>query len=276
MVEGQRIPLVRWSMLNMFLRAGHLNRSGQFGDGREQALVEHVVSHTRAGDIDDVIAGIDWFAYHRSWLFNIGDEKGQLLDDAVRRSESRLAVELGTYCGYSALRIARAAPSTVVFSVEQFLGNAAVARHIWAHAGVSDRITCVIGRIADGGHTLDLLQQCGLGPGIVDFLLLDHDKSAYVADLCSIVERGWLHPGSVVLADNVKTPGAPEYLAYMRDRQGQDWQTVEHETHLEYQTWINDVVLESVSLAQKPDPAQLQAAPIRRRTASPCSSQSHP
>lgn len=262
MVEGQRVPIVRWSMLNMFARTRHLSRFGQFGDGREQALVEHVLAHTRAGDIDDVIAGIDWFAYHRSWLFNIGDEKGHLLDAAVRRSQSRLAVELGTYCGYSALRIARAAPATFVFSIEQFPDNAAVARRIWAHAGVSDRLTCVIGRIADGGYTLDLLQQCGLGAGFVDFLFLDHDKSAYVSDLCSIVERGWLHPGSVVLADNVKTPGAPEYRAYMHDREGLNWQTVEHNTHLEYQKWINDVVLESVFLDSTDGPDATATARI--------------
>lgn len=253
MEVGQRAPILRWSVLNTLMRRGHLNRSGQFGDGRERALVEFVVSHTRTGDIDDVIAGMDWFAYHRSWLISIGDEKGQLLDDAVRRSESRLALELGTYCGYSALRIARAAPSTVVFSVERFLENAAAARRIWTHAGVADRITCAIGMISDGGHTLDLLQQCGVGAGMVDFLLLDHDKNAYVPDLCSIAARGWFHPGSVVLADNVKFPGAPKYLAYMRARQGQDWHTVEHTTHLEYQGWVEDVMLESVALAPASD-----------------------
>lgn len=258
MKVGQRIPILRWSALSTFMRAAHLNRFGQFGDGRESALLEFVLSQTRAGDIDDVIAGVDWFAYHRSWLINIGDEKGNLLDDAVRRSESRLALELGTYCGYSALRIARAAPSTVVFSVERFLDNAAVARRIWEHAGVADRITCVIGMISDGGHTLNLLQQCGIGAGFIDFLLLDHDKTVYVADLNSIAERGWFHDGSVVFADNVKYPGAPEYLAYMRQQEGLDWQTVEHNTHLEYQPWISDMVLESVALA----PAEAAVPPL--------------
>ena len=43
-------------------------------------------------------------------LINVGDEKGALLDAAVRRADPALALELGTYCGYGALRIARAAP----------------------------------------------------------------------------------------------------------------------------------------------------------------------
>lgn len=255
--------MLRRSVLNTIIRAGNLNRTGQFGDGREDAVAEFVTAHTRAGDIDDIIAGMDWFAYNRSFLISIGDKKGKLLDDAVRRSDASLALELGTYCGYSALRIARAAPATMLYSIEQFPENAAIARRIWAHAGLSDRITCVIGTISDGGHTLDLLQQCGLGTETVDFLLLDHDKNAYVPDLCSIAERGWLRPGTVVLADNVKCPGAPEYLTYMQERQGFDWQSVEHRSSLEYQSWIEDIVLESVALdpsSSTPNPRSLGSA----------------
>ena len=69
-----------------------------------------MLANARAGDIDDVLATIDEFAYEKSLLINIGDEKGALLDAAVRRADPALALELGTYCGYSALRIARAAP----------------------------------------------------------------------------------------------------------------------------------------------------------------------
>ena len=51
----------------------------------------------------------------------------------------------------------------------------------------------------------------------------------------SILQRGWLHPGSIVVADNVKVPGAPKYREFMRQQQGKAWNTVEHKTHLEYQ-----------------------------------------
>ena len=86
------------------------SRTGQIGDGREAAAVEYVLANARPGDIDDVLATIDRFAYERSFLINVGDEKGRILDTAVRRAQTTLALELGTYCGYSALRIARAAP----------------------------------------------------------------------------------------------------------------------------------------------------------------------
>jgi catechol O-methyltransferase len=59
------------------------------------------------------------------------------------------------------------------------------------------------------------------------------------------MERGWLHRGSIVVADNVKVPGAPKYRAYMREQQGEHWDTREHKTHVEYQTLLHDLVLES-------------------------------
>ena len=76
-------------------------------------------------------------------------------------------------------------------------------------------------------------------------MFIDHEKSVYLTDLQSILDCGWLHPGSIVVADNVKVPGAPKYRAYMREQQGRKWNTVEHKTHAEYQTLIADLVLES-------------------------------
>jgi catechol O-methyltransferase len=221
-------------------------KTGQIGDGREAACAAFVEANARRGDLDDVLATIDKFAYEKSLLMNVGDEKGELLDAAVRRANPRLALELGTYCGYGSLRIARAAPSAKVYSVEFSAANAEVARRIWAHACVDDRVTCVVGTIGDGGRTLGALAgDHGFDTGNLDFVFLDHHKDAYVADLQSILDRGWLHPGSIVVADNVRIPGAPKYRAYMAEQQGKLFNTVEHKTHVEYQTLLSDLVLES-------------------------------
>ena len=48
-----------------------------------------------------------------------------------------------------------------------------------------------------------------------------------------------------MVADNVKIPGAPKYRAYMKAQEGRSWHTVEHETHVEYQSLLKDLVLES-------------------------------
>ena len=238
--------MLRWSVVRTGLGIKRFNTTGQLGDGRESAAADYVVAHAREGDIDDVIATIDRYAYEKSFLVNVGDEKGALLDAAVRRCGAGLALELGTYCGYGALRIARAAPSARVISVELAAANAEVARRMWAHAGVADRITCVVGTIGDDGRTLDALEtDHGITAGALDFLFIDHDKDAYLADLQAIVGRGWLHPGSIVVADNVGFPGSPKYRGYMRDNEGTHWHTVEHRTHVEYQTLLPDLVLES-------------------------------
>ena len=47
------------------------------------------------------------------------------------------------------------------------------------------------------------------------------------------------------MADNVKFPGAPQYRAYLRQQDGESWRTIEHKTHVEYQSLITDLVLES-------------------------------
>lgn len=241
-----RLPILRWSLLRTGLSIRRFNSTGQVGDGRESAAADYVEATARRGDVDDVLATIDRYAYEKSFLVNVGDEKGGLLDAAVRRADPRLVLELGTYCGYGALRIARAAPAARVVSVELSAANAAVAQRIWNHAGVGDRVTCVVGTIGDGGRTLDVLHTAhGFDAGTLDFLFIDHDKNAYLADLQAILERGWLRRGAIVVADNVRFPGSPKYRSYMREQQGGHWRTVEHRTHIEYQTLIPDLVLES-------------------------------
>jgi catechol O-methyltransferase len=242
----QRVPLLRWSVWRMGFGLRSFVKTGQVGDGREAAAVDYVLAHARKGDIDSVLATIDEFAYEQSILVNVGDEKGTVLDDAVRRANPKLVLELGTYVGYSALRIARAAPAAKVYSVEFAEANAVNARRIWEHAGVGDRVTCVFGTIGDGGKTLDALADSpGFGAGALDFVFIDHDKAAYLTDLQSIMDRGWLHKGTIAVADNVRIPGAPKYRAYMQEQQGKGWNTVEHKTHLEYQSSVADLVLES-------------------------------
>ena len=76
-------------------------------------------------------------------------------------------------------------------------------------------------------------------------MFIDHAKDAYLSDLELITSRRWLHDGSIVVADNIKFPGAPEYRARMRAQEGKAWRSIEHNTHAEYQTFFKDIVLES-------------------------------
>jgi catechol O-methyltransferase len=231
----------------MLLGMRRLTTEWQVGDGRELALARYVEAEAREGDLDDVIRVIDDFAYRRSFLINIGDEKGEILDGAIRRARPRTMLELGTYCGYSALRAARVMPvGARLVSVELNADNATIARRIWDHAGIGGELTVVVGTLGDGGATIATLEsEHGFAGESLDFVFLDHDKSAYLPDLERIVDRGWLHAGSVVVADNVRLPGAPDYREFMRAEAGRTWRTTEHQTHVEYQSLLKDLVLES-------------------------------
>ncbi|HET9119836.1 MAG TPA: O-methyltransferase [Solirubrobacterales bacterium] len=225
----------------------------QVGDGRELALARHVEAEARRGDIDDVIGVIDDFAYHRSFLINVGDEKGEILDAAIRRTLPRLLLELGTYCGYSALRAARVMPDGArLVSIEFNAENAAIARRIWDHAGVGEELTVLDGTLGDGDETIAKLEsEHGFASGSLDFVFIDHDKSAYLPDLWRILDRRWLHTGSLVVADNIRQPGAPDYREFMQTEEGRTWRTIEHETHVEYQSLLKDLVLESEYLGRQ-------------------------
>ena len=214
-----------------------LLREWQVGDGREASCVEYVLANARPGDVADAIRAIDDYAYRKKFLINVGDEKGKLLDDVIERLKPRRVLELGAYVGYSALRIARKlSPGGRLYSVEFSPANAELARRVVDHAGAQDRVTIVPGYLGDGGATIERLKSA---------VFIDHAKEEYLPDLERILAAGWLHPGSVVMADNVRFPGAPEYQAYMTAQEGKRWSTRAHQTHAEYQTFIKDVVLES-------------------------------
>jgi catechol O-methyltransferase len=250
---GKRLPFLRWSTLRMLLGRRRLETEWQVGDGRELALARHVVAEARLGDPDDVIRVIDDFAYHHSFLINVGDEKGKILDAAIRRTKPRQLLELGTYCGYSALRAARMMPKGArLVSIEFNAENAAIARRIWDHAGIGEELTVLVGRLGDSGATTAALEsEHAIKKASLDFVFIDHDKSAYLPDLELLLDRGWLHPGSIVVADNVRRPGAPDYREFMRTEEGRSWRTTEHETHVEYQSLLKDLVLESEYLGAR-------------------------
>jgi catechol O-methyltransferase len=106
--------------------------------------------------------------------------------------------------------------------------------------------------LGDGGNTLRRLrEEHGLGRGALNLIFIDHDKDAYLPDLRRIQAEGWLRPGSVVVADNVKFPGAPAYRSYMSAHEGTLWRTAEHRAHVEYQSVIKDLVLESEYLGHQ-------------------------
>mmetsp|Transcript_27279 Transcript_27279/g.76162 ORF Transcript_27279/g.76162 Transcript_27279/m.76162 type:complete len:288 (+) Transcript_27279:142-1005(+) len=214
--------------------------TGQSVDGREYQLFEYVTKNAERGRPDEVIAAIDKYCWEEGeFLMNVGDVKGQVLDEVVRKVQPSVAVELGTYMGYGALRIGRLLPDGGrLVSIEKYEENARLAREIISYAGLDDRIEVVVGYVGDGGKTLSLLQANGITS--IDVAFFDHSKDAYLPDLQSLEDNKMFHKGSVVVADNILLPGAPEYLSHVRN--SEQWRTDIHHLKVEYQNLLPDIV----------------------------------
>ena len=112
-----------------------------------QTLLNYVLKHSRAGDIQSVINAIDKYGWTKQALMNIGDVKGKILDTALQTRRPKTVLELGTFLGYSSLRMASQLPDDVrIITIEINAESAETARRIHEHAGVANRIHIVLGQ----------------------------------------------------------------------------------------------------------------------------------
>ncbi|PTB42656.1 uncharacterized protein TrAFT101_008255 [Trichoderma asperellum] len=191
-------------------------------DGREEKLLSFILSHP---DIDNlrgsptkILSAIDDFSANHDFLISIGGHKAGILSNLITEEKPQTAVELGGYLGYSAILFAdamrRSSPyqQLRVFSLELSAEFASIARELIQLAGLSDIVTVVTGPAEE---SLRKLHAQGTLTS-VDFLFLDHGEDLYPADFKVCEELGLLHKGTVIAADNVERPGAPEYRKLVR------------------------------------------------------------
>ncbi|CAM4764646.1 unnamed protein product [Rotaria magnacalcarata] len=198
-------------------------------------LKDYVLKNARQNDIQNVIDTIDKFCWTEHELMNIGDRKGKILDQAIQAKQPKTVLELGTFLGYSSLRILSQLPDNALFvTLEANSQSAEIARSIHTYAGAADRIKIVndlsenvIPHLSEQFH-IDTL----------DFIFFDHVKNIYLRDLKMLEDAGLIKSGTVLLADNVIFPGAPDYLEYIRNNP--NYATTFHEAKLEYREDIRD------------------------------------
>ena len=78
------------------------------------------------------------------------------------------------------------------------------------------------------------------GVQTVDFALIDHVKTLYLQDLLIMQQNGLFKKGSVVVGDNVLTPGSPDFKHHVTT--SPDFSTIEHLTNIEYSHYVADIV----------------------------------
>jgi caffeoyl-CoA O-methyltransferase len=133
-------------------------------------------------------------------LMQIAPEQGAFMTLLTRLLDARLAVEVGTFTGYSALCIARGLPADgrlVCCDVSEEWTS--IGRPYWEKAGVADRIDL---RIAPALETLEALPE----KRSIDLAFIDADKTNYQNYYEALLPR--MRAGGVILVDNVLWGGS--------------------------------------------------------------------
>ncbi len=133
-------------------------------------------------------------------MMQISADQGAFLTALTRATGARFAVEVGTFTGYSALRIAAGLVSGGrLLCCDVSEEWRAIAQKYWALAGVDDRIEL---RLAPAIDTLNSLPM----DAAIDFAFIDADKPGYEAYYEALVPR--MRPGGVIAVDNTLWGGA--------------------------------------------------------------------
>jgi len=140
--------------------------------------------------------------------------------------DGKIILELGAYCGYSALRFAQmlgkydTSGKSMLYSVEKNSTCNAISTAVITHAGQNNKVKFFCGTIQTKIEALkkritqDFPDRHNFK---VDLIFLDHYKNAYLPDLQFLEESGLIQKDTIICADNVIYPGAPQYLEYVRN-----------------------------------------------------------
>ncbi len=137
--------------------------------------------------------------------------------------------------GYSSLRIvSQLSPDALFITIEADSYSAEIARSIHEYAGVADRIKII------NDYTQNILPHLTKDYHVdsFDLIFIDHYKDVYLRDFKILEDVGLITSGTMIVADNVIYPGAPDYLEYVRNNP--NYTTTFHEGTLEYREDVMD------------------------------------
>jgi predicted O-methyltransferase YrrM len=168
--------------------------------GLTDELHAYVVAH--GSEPDELVR--DLIAETRSALpadygMQVAPEQAAFLTLLTRIQGARLAVEVGTFTGLSAISIARGlAPGGRLVCCDISEEYTAIARRYWRRAGLADHIEL---RIGPAAQTLAAMPP----EPHIDLAFIDADKTGYPVYWQELVPR--LRSGGIVLVDNVLRHG---------------------------------------------------------------------
>ncbi|CAL8361674.1 unnamed protein product [Merluccius merluccius] len=217
-------------------------RDCRTGLSREERAFQYVLTHATPGDPESILDAFDAWCSKVEFISNIGPKKGKILDRLLSEQSPLTVLELGAHCGYSTVRMARALPlGARLYSLEMDQKNAAIAEKVIRLAGFDDDIVELI--VCPSDEVIPRLRS-DYGLEKLDFVFMDHWKKCYLPDLQMLEGSGLLGKGSMILADNVLFPGAPNFLRHVRRCGLYEWRV--HRATLEYSKGIRDGMAELI------------------------------
>lgn len=168
--------------------------------GLDDDLAQYVAAHSSAPDDVERQLIERTAALGDAAGMQIAPEQGEFLRMLTSLVGARLAVEVGTFTGYSSLSIARGLADggrLVCCDISETWTS--IAREHWELAGVSDRIELHV------GPALDTLRAFPTDRRI-DLAFIDADKPAYVDYYEELLAR--LAPDGLICVDNTLWSGA--------------------------------------------------------------------
>ena len=172
--------------------------------GLSQAVQDYLIANSlRETDLQRQLRDETARALGGSASMQIAPEQGQFMALMARLTGARLALEIGTFTGYSALAVAQAMPADGrLIACDISADWTAIGRRYWAEAGVADRIDLRLGNAVETVAALRSSPEAGQ----FDMAFIDADKGNYAhyyEDCLALVRRGGL-----IMIDNVLWGGS--------------------------------------------------------------------
>ncbi len=124
-----------------------------------------------------------------------GHLQGKLLEMLVRMMRPKRVLEIGTFTGYSALSIVRGLDDgAYIDTIEVDDELEEIAARFFAESAYGSRIRQHV------GSALDVVPRLG---ECYDMVFIDGDKREYPAYYDMLMDGGYVHSGTMLLADNI-------------------------------------------------------------------------
>lgn len=183
---------------------------------KEQRLREYILS--KAGELRNqpqkVLEEMNYYCFNKEPMMNLGLKKGAFLAEKLKEYNVTVMAELGGYVGFSAIQFAMVLPSKgKLYSFEISEEFANIAQELLRLVGLDHKVEIIVGPSHE--KLVEFAANTGM-PNSFDAVLIDHLKDIYVPDIRTLESLDLVQLGSLVMADNIIFPGAPEYIEYIR------------------------------------------------------------